>query len=152
LQLPAPHSSTNFKNANRMKRVSQTSIQELEAQVRPGSPTKRQRTTSDLNSQRSRHQTNPEVAESLIQRFKQPEHLMGPQICSMCERNISKSVKILCSECPASENGKNELVMCLECLRLGKTSVEYPDHKPNHDYYVYDNLEFPLLTNEWTAL
>ena len=94
--------------------------------MRPGSPTKRQRTTSDLNSQRSRHQINNEVAESLAIRFKQPEHLLGPQICSFCERNISKSVKILCAECTKSEPGKNELVICLECLRLGKTSADYP--------------------------
>jgi transcriptional adapter 2-alpha len=70
----------------------------------------------------------------------------------MCERNISKSVKILCAECPASEPGKNELVICLECLRLGKISPDYPDHKSNHDYYVFDNLEFPLLTADWSAL
>ena len=41
--------------------------------------------------------------------------------------------------------------MCLECLRLGKTSAEYPMHKPDHAYYVYDNLDFPLLTDDWTA-
>ena len=61
----------------------------------------------------------------------------------LCERNITKSVKIL--------SVPSEVVMCLECLRLGKTSPDYPMHKPNHAYYVYDNLDFPLLTSDWTA-
>ena len=75
----------------------------------------------------------------------------------LCERNIAKSVKILCAECPptaplsAPGNPKAELVMCLECLRLGKTHADYPLHKPNHSYYVFDNLDFPLLTDDWTA-
>ena len=47
---------------------------------------------------------------------------------------------------------KSELVMCLECLRLGKTIPEYPMHLATHDYYVYDNLDFPLLTRDWSAL
>ena len=75
----------------------------------------------------------------------------------LCERNIAKSIKIINAEigqvAPASapDGPKSELVMCLECLRLGKTSEEYPMHKPNHAYYVYDNLDFPLLTSDWTA-
>lgn len=42
--------------------------------------------------------------------------------------------------------------MCLECLRHGKLSEGYPEHRANHQYFVYDNLEFPLLTSDWTAL
>ena len=36
-----------MENSNSRKRSSQTPIDELEAQVKPGSPTKRQRTSSD---------------------------------------------------------------------------------------------------------
>ena len=83
-------------------------------------------------------------------------------LVALCERNITKSVKILCAECgevapvnalqdAATSQTKSELVMCLECLRQGKTSPEYPMHKADHAYYVYDNLNFPLLTDEWTA-
>ena len=25
-------------------------------------------------------------------------------------------------------------------------------HLATHDYYVYDNLDFPLLTRDWSAL
>ena len=88
--------------------------------------------------------------------FKQPEHLLGPQICALCERNISKSVKVLCAEdqqvADGDQAGKpHDLVICLECLRTGKTSAEYPNHNKDCDYYIYDNLEFPLLCKEWTA-
>lgn len=75
----------------------------------------------------------------------------------LCERNITKSVKIVCADCPptapasAPEAAKAELVMCLECLRVGKTSEEYPQHRASHSYYVYDNLDFPLLTADWSA-
>ena len=158
------------------KRSSQTPIEDLEAQIRPGSPGKRQRTSSDHNAvsqashQRSRNNHSaaaiPQPDESIVARFKQPEDLLGPQICSLCERNITKSVKILCAECgmvapltaatqdnPVQASGaKSELVMCLECLRLGKTVPEYPSHLASHEYYVYDNLDFPLLTKEWSAL
>ena len=49
------------------------------------------------------------------------------------------------------ESGKSPFVICLECLRHGKTSEDFPGHKADHDYYVFDNLEFPLLTDDWTA-
>ena len=130
------------------KRSSQTPIDDLEAQVRGNSANKRQRTSSCPNEG-----VTP-ADDTLAQRFKQPENLLGPSICSLCERNITKSIKILCAECaPTSvnENAKAELVMCLECLRLGKRSEDYPDHEPTHAYYVYDNLDFPLLTPKWTA-
>jgi transcriptional adapter 2-alpha len=41
--------------------------------------------------------------------------------------------------------------MCLECLRLGRTSNELPEHQADHSYFVYDNLNFPLFTKDWTA-
>ena len=24
-------------------------------------------------------------------------------------------------------------------------------HKPNHDFFIFDNLNFPLLVRDWTA-
>jgi len=128
------------------KRHSLTAVEDLEAQHRHSQNSKRQRVSS----------TKPD--ETLVQRFKQPEHLLGPQICALCERNITKSVKVLCAECKpdgaqSSHDGakRPELAMCLECLRLGKTSEDFPEHLPTHGYYVYDNLDFPLLHPEWSA-
>ena len=39
------------------------------------------------------------IDDTVIKRFKQPEHLLGPQICDICDRNIFKSVKIICAVC-----------------------------------------------------
>jgi transcriptional adapter 2-alpha len=36
-------------------------------------------------------------------------------------------------------------------LRNGKTANEFPEHRPNHSYYIYDNLNFPLFTKDWIA-
>ena len=138
---------------NTRKRQSSQPVEDMvaEANVRPGSPTKRQRTSSNAGKEIV-------IDPTLLQRFKQPDHLLGPQICSLCERNITKSVKILCADCglvaPANhlDAAKSELYMCLECLRLGKESETYPMHKNNHAYYVFDNLDFPLLTIDWSAL
>ena len=51
--------------------------------------------------------------------------------------------------------------MCLECLRLGAVPKHTPEqnqfhphehpHKPSHDYFVFDNMNFPLLVRDWTA-
>ena len=128
-----------ISTTNTRKRSSQTPIEELEAQHRISSPGKRQRISSDRHGGQNQgiyEQPSTQPSETIVARFKQPEDLLGPQICSLCERNITKSVKILCAECglvaPATAIGqdgtmpanlaKSELVMCLECLRLGKTT------------------------------
>jgi len=41
------------------------------------------------------------------------------------------------------------MVMCFECIRSG---VEGKDgHKGTHAYFVLDNLEYPLIMEDWTA-
>lgn len=64
-------------------------------------------------------------------------------MCTICDRDISKSVKIRCMEC-ANVN------LCLDCHRTGKTK-EGSSHLRGHDYYVFDHLNFPLLTRDWSA-
>ena len=67
---------------------------------------------------------------------------MGPGVCSLCDRDIQKSIKVKCAEC------KN-LILCFECIRSG---VEGKDgHKSTHAYFVLDNLEYPLIMEDWTA-
>jgi len=81
-------------------------------------------------------------------KLKQLDELLGPSICSLCERNILKSIKIRCLDCPATDN----VVLCLECLRTGYVGEEANSkHLRSHDYFVYDNLNFPLLSTEWNA-
>lgn len=71
------------------------------------------------------------------------ETLLGPNNCSICDRNIMKSVKVKCLECQDPP-----ITICLECHRTGE---EKGNHKKKHDYYILDNLSFPLFTKDWTA-
>lgn len=72
------------------------------------------------------------------------EGLVGPGVCMLCDREIAKSVKIHCMECPTPT------IFCLDCLRHGRTKAD-STHLPGHSYYVYDNLDFPLLMKDWSA-
>lgn len=79
-------------------------------------------------------------------------------VCGLCDRDISKSVKIRCMACSKPTAA---LVMCLECHRNGVTKQDlsngggigglFSGHQKNHPYYVYDNLSFPLLMKDWSA-
>lgn len=62
--------------------------------------------------------------------------------CSICQKDISKNIKILCSVC-------KEFIFCLDCL------INEKPHGPNngykHDYHVIDKLNFQVFTSDWTA-
>lgn len=34
---------------------------------------------------------------------------------------------------------------------MGRTASELVEHKADHEYHVFDNLNFPLFTKDWTA-
>ncbi len=74
---------------------------------------------------KSRRDAGPlsEFEERLISTMTEIEAILGPSMCSLCDRDISKSIKIKCLECI-----EKPVFMCLECLRTGKTSSEYPGH------------------------
>ena len=63
-------------------------------------------------------------------------------VCKICQKDISKSIKILCAVCP-------DLLYCIECLVFDKPH----DGKINakHDYHVVDKLHFPIFTHDWSA-
>ncbi len=42
------------------------------------------------------------------------------------------------------------IVFCLDCLCKGKTK-EGLDHKADCDYFVYDSLQYPLISADWTC-
>lgn len=54
--------------------------------------------------------------------LKDVETLLGPQLCGICDRDISKSIKVRCLEC----NVTPALSTCLECLRTGRERDEAP--------------------------
>lgn len=71
------------------------------------------------------------------------EALLGPGICSICDRTITKSVKVKCLDCD-----NPSIYTCLECHRTGE---EKGQHRNSHAYYILDNLSFPLFTKNWSA-
>jgi len=64
----------------------------------------------------------------------------------ICERNISKSVKVR----DMTTKSKEPVIFCLECLMKGKIK-EGLDHDRSCEYFIYDSLKYPLLDPDWTA-
>jgi late competence protein required for DNA uptake (superfamily II DNA/RNA helicase) len=61
--------------------------------------------------------------------------------CEFCARDITKSIRIICSKC-------GNIQYCLDCLVIGK-GKDKTEH--DHDYRLADKLDFPIFTNEWNA-
>ena len=57
--------------------------------------------------------------------------------CSICNKNITKTIKIICTNC-------SNQIFCINCLLLQK-------HFPFHYYKIIDALNFPLFTENFTA-
>lgn len=64
------------------------------------------------------------------------------QICSYCFRDLSSQFMVHCAECECFQ-------LCSDCFSVG---VELSPHKNTHSYRIVDNLDFPVLTKDWTAL
>lgn len=107
------------------------------------------------------------------------EDLIGPQFCSLCDRNIAQSVKIRSKEHDSVGSSGKPIIICLECHRSGvtigsnlqrsaeqnqnagqapgqsgedkKDVSEKPNAKTIGDYAVMDNLQFQLFHQDWTA-
>ena len=144
---------------NSKKRSSQIAPEALEAEFRRPSSPKRIKSTHGYNSEAALAGSSEpqEVDAQFFTKIKQLEALLGPPICSICERNIAKSVKVRCLDCPP----ELDFFLCLECLRCGAVPKNTPEnnklypkehtHQPDHDYFIFDNMNFPLLTPDWTA-
>ena len=126
----------NSPNSTR-KRQSNKSVSKLEEEVGYI------QATSSRSRSKKEFSITDEQEQKLFDSLRELENLLGPQNCCLCDRNISKSVKVRCIECPSPA-----LTICLECHRTG---AENEQHKKSHDYYILDNLNFPLFTKDWTA-
>ena len=68
--------------------------------------------------------------------------------CSCCQRDITSSLRIRCTECPV------KLDICGDCFCVGATAVSEAqacDHKSSHGYRVVDCLDCPIFDNDWSA-
>lgn len=61
--------------------------------------------------------------------------------CDYCSRDLTNVVRIRCAEC-------KDFDLCLDCFSVG---AEVNGHKKTHDYHVMEKLDFPLLSEDWTA-
>ena len=68
------------------------------------------------------------------------EFLIDPHRCEICNKEMSRSVMILCAKC--------DIIVCLQCLADGN---EKGDHKKTDDYFVLDALKQPVYSPDWTA-
>lgn len=93
------------------------------------------------------------------------ESLIGPQFCSLCDRNITQSIKIRSKEHDSAGSSGKPVIICLECHKSGVTigsdlqkdktspskSIDNKESKDKHsaktigDYAVLDNLQFQLF-------
>lgn len=95
-------------NSPSRKRVSNTDVAELERNTR-GSPIRKSSPNQSL--------ADKESAKLFFStKMKNLEDIIGPQFCSLCDRNIGQSVKIKSTDHEAA--GK-PIVVCLECHRTG---------------------------------
>ncbi len=78
--------------------------------------------------------------DKVLEKVTGIEYVLGDFICGMCQKEMSKSVKVLCADCGAQ--------LCLECFANGK---EKDQHKRSHDYYVLDRLKLPMFEPDWSA-
>ena len=82
-----------------------------------------------------------------VKKLHNLEELLGAQTtCMICERNIAKSIKVK----DASSKSETPIIYCLDCHSKGKTR-EGLDHQRDCEYFIYDSLQFPLISSEWTA-
>jgi len=83
--------------------------------------------------------------------MKTLEDIIGPQFCSLCDRNIVQSVKVRSVD---KETSGKPLVVCLECHRTGMT-ISNPTSNSTPEtvgrFVVLDNLKFPLFSPDWSA-
>ena len=108
---------------------------------------KRSRSRSNSSSRekgetsRRTKQISAEREKELIQKVI---HIDGNKKthCEFCKKDISNTIKIVCSECP-------NLVYCVDCIVNGENNIPEKHHR--HDYHFIDKLSFPIFSEDWTA-
>lgn len=61
--------------------------------------------------------------------------------CAFCNKDLIRDIKMICIQCD------DQPIFCFNCLlKCIKSNNEY--HL--HDYHVFDRMEFPMFTPEWT--
>ena len=101
---------------------------------------KRKRSDSQNDSEK-RTKQKIEDSNNIIA-FSNEIELATKLSCKICNKDITKTIKLICSTC---EN----FVYCINCALLNKSN-EDNSHK-NHNFHIVDKLNFNIFTSDWTA-
>ncbi len=77
-------------------------------------------------------------------KFKNLDFLVGKFACSLCGKDMTTSIRIVCAECANTQ-------LCLECLLSHRESLNN-GHLAVHDYYILDRLSHSLYSEDWNLL
>ena len=58
-------------------------------------------------------------------------------VCFLCQKDLSKNIKFLCSEC-------GNKIFCIKCLITKR-------HSPEHQFQVIDILNYSFFTDDWSV-
>lgn len=102
-----------------------------------------------LKNKRSRSQSwdalpykRPKAESSPQLNIKPFLDILAKVTCAFCNKDITKSIKVVCSVC-------KDWTFCLDCLILNKSKDS--EHEHRHDYHIVDKLSFPIFTKDWNA-
>ena len=105
---------------------------------------KKEKKIIEINSSKSESLNNPRIENpesneeenmpELV--FKLNTKSSGVE-CFLCQKDLSKNIKFLCSEC-------GNKIFCIKCLITKR-------HSPEHQFQVIDILNFSFFTKDWSV-
>uniref|UniRef100_A0A7S0E6L2 Transcriptional adapter n=1 Tax=Hanusia phi TaxID=3032 RepID=A0A7S0E6L2_9CRYP len=105
------------------------------------------------SSRKRKIETRGEAASAQIAEEEQKRKMqakLGRVHCNYCKRDVSDQMYIKSAV-------SDDVDLCMECFSVGveindveKTDGKNP-HKNDHPYRVMERLDFPLITEDWTA-
>ena len=105
---------------------------------------KKEKKIIEINSSKSESLNNPRIENPELNEeenmpelvFKLNTKSSGVE-CFLCQKDLSKNIKFLCSEC-------GNKIFCIKCLITKR-------HSPEHQFQVIDILNFSLFTQDWSV-
>ena len=105
---------------------------------------KKEKKIIEINSSKSESLNNPRIENPELNEeenmpelvFKLNTKSSGVE-CFLCQKDLSKNIKFLCSEC-------GNKIFCIKCLITKR-------HSPEHQFQVIDILNFSFFTEDWSV-
>ena len=105
---------------------------------------KKEKKIIEINSSKSESLNNPRIENPELNEeenmpelvFKLNTKSSGVE-CFLCQKDLSKNIKFLCSEC-------GNKIFCIKCLITKR-------HSPEHQFQVIDILNYSFFTKDWSV-